>query len=47
MVADGKGEGFGNPISIQTVAIIQAAKALRRVYSVDPGRPVRDSVVFI
>ncbi|KAI0020768.1 hypothetical protein F4780DRAFT_346588 [Xylariomycetidae sp. FL0641] len=35
----GKGEGFGNPISIQTVAIIQAAKALKRVYRVDSGRP--------
>ncbi|KAF2013576.1 NAD(P)-binding protein [Aaosphaeria arxii CBS 175.79] len=35
----GKGEGFGNPISIQTVAIVQAAKALRQVYKVDAGRP--------
>jgi len=35
----GKGEGFGNPTSIQTVAIIKAARALRRVYSVDSGRP--------
>lgn len=35
----GKGEGFGNKISIQTVAIVCAAKALRRVYRVDEGRP--------
>ncbi|KIX99374.1 uncharacterized protein Z520_04950 [Fonsecaea multimorphosa CBS 102226] len=35
----GRGEGFGNRISIQTVAIVQAARALRRVYSVDKGRP--------
>ncbi|ORX93908.1 hypothetical protein BCR34DRAFT_608440 [Clohesyomyces aquaticus] len=35
----GQGEGFGNKISIQTVAIVQAAKALRRVYSIDEGRP--------
>lgn len=31
----GKGTGFGNRISIQTVAIVRAAKALRRVYKVD------------
>lgn len=37
---DGKGTGFGNNISIQTVAIIKAALALRRVYAVDEGRPV-------
>ncbi|KAK8043121.1 hypothetical protein PG994_013604 [Apiospora phragmitis] len=35
----GKGEGFGNVISIQTVAIVKAAKALRRVYRADEGRP--------
>ncbi|KIW29076.1 uncharacterized protein PV07_04919 [Cladophialophora immunda] len=35
----GQGEGFGNRISIQTVAIVRAAQALRRVYSVDSGRP--------
>ncbi|KAK8867400.1 NAD dependent epimerase dehydratase family protein [Apiospora arundinis] len=35
----GKGEGFGNIISIQTVAIVKAAKALRRVYRTDEGRP--------
>ncbi|KAH7124103.1 hypothetical protein B0J11DRAFT_530697 [Dendryphion nanum] len=35
----GKGEGFGNVISIQTVAIVKAAKKLRRVYRVDEGRP--------
>ncbi|KAJ5331825.1 hypothetical protein N7476_001608 [Penicillium atrosanguineum] len=31
----GKGEGFGNPISIQTVAIVKAAKKLGRVYKPD------------
>ena len=35
----GRNEGFGNPISIQTVAIVEAAKAVRRVYRVDEGRP--------
>ncbi|KIW92777.1 uncharacterized protein Z519_06626 [Cladophialophora bantiana CBS 173.52] len=35
----GRGEGFGNRISIQTVAIVRAARALRRVYNVDSGRP--------
>ncbi|KAJ9604658.1 hypothetical protein H2200_010772 [Cladophialophora chaetospira] len=35
----GKGDGFGNPISIQTVAIVKAARAARRVYAVDEGRP--------
>ncbi|OWY47487.1 NAD(P)-binding protein [Alternaria alternata] len=34
----GKGEGFGNKTSIQTVAIIKAAKKLRQVYRVDEGR---------
>lgn len=36
----GKGEGFGNPVSIQTVAIVQAAYSLKRVYKVDEGTPV-------
>jgi hypothetical protein len=40
---DGEGEGFGNRISIQTVAIVRAARALRRVHSVDEGRPVSAS----
>ncbi|EXJ60867.1 hypothetical protein A1O7_05020 [Cladophialophora yegresii CBS 114405] len=31
----GPGRGFGNRISIQTVAIVKAARAARRVYSVD------------
>ena len=31
----GEGEGFGNPISIQTVAIVKAAKALGRVHRPD------------
>ncbi|KAF2105551.1 hypothetical protein BDV96DRAFT_359458 [Lophiotrema nucula] len=35
----GKGEGFGNKISIQTVAIVQAARALQQVYKTDPGNP--------
>jgi nucleoside-diphosphate-sugar epimerase len=36
----GRGLGFGNVISIQTVAVVRAAKALRRVYKVDKGRPI-------
>lgn len=36
----GRGLGFGNPIAIQTVAIIRAAKALRQVYKVGKGRPM-------
>jgi nucleoside-diphosphate-sugar epimerase len=35
----GKGEGFGNPISIQTVAIVKAAKKVGGVFKVDEGRP--------
>lgn len=35
----GTGLGFGNKISIQTVAIVRAAKAARKVYKVDDGRP--------
>ncbi|KAM7208195.1 NAD(P)-binding protein [Naviculisporaceae sp. PSN 640] len=35
----GRGEGFGNKISIQTVDIVQAAKATGRVYKVDDGKP--------
>ncbi|ETI24277.1 hypothetical protein G647_03646 [Cladophialophora carrionii CBS 160.54] len=31
----GRGRGFGNRISIQTVAIVKAARAARRVYSVN------------
>lgn len=31
----GQGEGFGNPISIQTVAIVKAAKKLGQVYRPD------------
>ena len=31
----GQGTGFGNRISIQTVAVVRAAKALRRVCKVD------------
>ncbi|KAI3324569.1 NAD(P)-binding protein [Xylariaceae sp. AK1471] len=49
---DGKGEGFGSPISIQTVAIVRAAQAVKRVYRVDSDRPtwpvchVRDNTSF-
>lgn len=39
----GKGEGFGNRISIQTVAIVQAAKKLGRVYRPDADHYVWDS----
>ena len=35
----GKGLGFGNSTSIQTVAIVKAARKVRRVYAVDEGRP--------
>ncbi|KAH7007205.1 hypothetical protein EDB80DRAFT_751878 [Ilyonectria destructans] len=36
----GKGRGFGNPISIQTVAIVKAAMASKRVYRVDSDHPI-------
>ncbi|KAK7423256.1 hypothetical protein QQZ08_009152 [Neonectria magnoliae] len=35
----GKGRGFGNPVSIQTVAIVKAAKEAKKVYRVDTDRP--------
>ncbi|KAI0422873.1 hypothetical protein F5X98DRAFT_325350 [Xylaria grammica] len=35
----GEGEGFSNRISIQTVAIVRAAEAVKRMYRVDTGRP--------
>ncbi len=35
----GLGKGFGNKISIQTVAIVKAARAAGNVFSVDEGRP--------
>lgn len=38
---DGRGEGFGNKISIQTVAIVKAAKAVGKVYKVDTEHAVR------
>ncbi|OJD38683.1 nad dependent epimerase dehydratase family protein [Diplodia corticola] len=38
-VVYGPGEGFGNKTSIQTVAVVQAAKAAGQVYKVTPGRP--------
>ena len=34
----GRGSGFGNVISIQTVAIVKAASAVRGVYAVERGR---------
>ncbi|KAF2226850.1 hypothetical protein BDZ85DRAFT_272054 [Elsinoe ampelina] len=36
----GKGEGFGNIISIQTVDVVTAAKALGQVYKLRDDRPV-------
>jgi nucleoside-diphosphate-sugar epimerase len=36
----GRGEGFGNKVSIQTVAVVKAAKALRRVYKPLPANPI-------
>ncbi|KAL1638780.1 hypothetical protein SLS58_008594 [Diplodia intermedia] len=39
----GQGEGFGNKISIQTVAIVKAAKAAGQVYKITPGRPIRQT----
>ncbi|KAI1175575.1 hypothetical protein F4777DRAFT_322778 [Nemania sp. FL0916] len=36
----GEGEGFGNKISIQTVAVVRAAEALKRVYRVESDRPI-------
>ncbi|KAF2731126.1 NAD(P)-binding protein [Polyplosphaeria fusca] len=35
----GAGLGFGNPISIQTAAIVRAARAVRKVYATEPGNP--------
>ncbi|KAK9481598.1 hypothetical protein V1527DRAFT_115328 [Lipomyces starkeyi] len=35
----GQGEGFGNQTSIQDVAIVKAAKKVRRVYKVDTDNP--------
>jgi len=43
---DGNGVGFGNPISIQTVAIVKAAKAVRRVYRTESDRPVGIPAAF-
>ncbi|KAL4960536.1 uncharacterized protein BDV14DRAFT_182465 [Aspergillus stella-maris] len=36
----GRGEGFGNRISIQDVAVVRAARSAARVFRVDEGRPV-------
>jgi nucleoside-diphosphate-sugar epimerase len=35
----GRGRGFGNPISIQTVAVVKTSKAVGRVYDLDEGKP--------
>ncbi|KAF2640582.1 NAD(P)-binding protein [Massarina eburnea CBS 473.64] len=35
----GKGTGFGNKISIQTVGIVRIAKAVRKVYDLNEGKP--------
>jgi hypothetical protein len=40
----GEGEGFGNRISIQTTAVVQAAKKLRAVYDVNIGEAVSTSI---
>lgn len=32
----GEGEGFGNRISIQTTAVVKAAKGVRAVYDMNP-----------
>jgi Na+-transporting NADH:ubiquinone oxidoreductase subunit NqrE len=39
----GEGEGFGNRISIQTVAVVRAAKKLGAVYDVNPEGAVRNA----
>jgi hypothetical protein len=36
-------QGFGNPISIQTVAVVKAAKAAGAVYNPNSGRFVRSA----
>ena len=41
----GQGSGFGNRISIQTVAVVRAAKALRRVCKVDDENGVSLMVI--
>jgi hypothetical protein len=43
LIPDGRGSGFGNKISIQTVAVVKAALACKRVYKVDDGHPVGTS----
>ncbi|KAF7349668.1 putative nad dependent epimerase dehydratase family protein [Mycena sanguinolenta] len=44
---DGEGEGFGNKISIQTVGIVKAAKALQRVYKIDQGELSATSLIYL
>lgn len=38
---DGKGTGFGNKISIQTVDLVNAFKHLGHAYNIQEGNPVR------
>jgi len=38
--ADGKGSGFGNKISIQTVDLVMAFKSLGHAYNIQNGNPV-------
>lgn len=37
---DGKGTGFGNKISIQTVDLVNAFKHLGHAYNIQEGNPV-------
>ena len=39
-VEDGKGTGFGNKISIQTVDLVNAFKHLGHAYNIQEGDPV-------
>lgn len=41
----GEGEGFGNRVSIQTKAVVKAAQATRKVYSVNQGNAVSPMVL--
>ena len=39
-IIDGKGTGFGNKISIQTVDLVNAFKHLGHAYNIQEGNPV-------
>jgi Na+-transporting NADH:ubiquinone oxidoreductase subunit NqrE len=43
----GEGEGFGNRISIQTTAVVRAAKKAGAVYDVNPEGAVCTGIVKI